>query len=413
MKKLLFTASVLLAGASTAPVTSALDWSLEAGIEGRRFLESGAYSGQVDDQWSITLQPEVVWDAESGNGRFTFVPFFRKDFADDERTHGDIREAMFMTWDGPWELRAGIGKVFWGVTESLHLVDVINQTDYVEAIDGDQKLGQPMIQGIWLSDMGTWEAFVLPGFRERTFPGEAGRYRTELLVSDDAEYQADEEQQHVDLAARWSYVSELNGYPLDLTASVFRGTSRDPLLAPQVEVVNSVLTLTELVPYYAMQNQIGSTIQFAPEGWLLKAELLYRDYQLDALPGGIEVKGQTAAVGGFEYTLVGPFGDAADLGLLAEYQYDSRGADYSDAQNDLFLGTRYVFNDMASSEILAGITQDLDYMGTRLFLLEANTRLNPSMTIDATITLVTAEEESLASIFRRDDTFEVALNFFF
>ena len=292
-------------------------------------------------------------------------------------------------------------------------MDVINQTDYVEAIDGDQKLGQPMIQGIWLSDMGTWEAFVLPGFRERTFPGEAGRYRTELLVSDDAEYQADEEQQHVDLAARWSYVSELNGYPLDLTASVFRGTSRDPLLVPQVEVVNSVPTLTELVPYYAMQNQVGSTIQFAPEGWLLKAELLYRDYQIDALPGGIDVKDQTAAVGGFEYTLVGPFGDAADLGLLAEYQYDSRGADYSDAQNDLFLGTRYVFNDMASSEILAGITQDLDYMGTRLFLLEANTRLNPSMTIDATITLVTAEEESLASIFRRDDTFEVALNFFF
>ena len=234
-----------------------------------------------------------------------------------------------------------------------------------------------------------------------------------FCFSGDAEYQADEEQQHVDLAARWSYVSELNGYPLDLTASVFRGTSRDPLLAPQVEVVNSVLTLTELVPYYAMQNQIGSTIQFAPEGWLLKAELLYRDYQLDALPGGIEVKDQTAAVGGFEYTLVGPFGNAADLGLLAEYQYDSRGAEYSDAQNDLFLGTRYVFNDMASSEILAGITQDLDYTGTRLFLLEANTRLNPSMTIDATITLVTAEEESLASIFRRDDTFEVALNFFF
>lgn len=413
MKKLLFTASVLLAGASAAPVASALDWSLEAGVEGRRFLESGAYSGQVDDQWSITLQPEVVWDAESGNGRFTFVPFFRKDFADDERTHGDIREAMFMTWNGPWELRAGIGKVFWGVTESLHLVDVINQTDFVEAIDGDQKLGQPMIQGIWLSDMGTWEAFVLPGFRERTFPGEAGRYRTELLVSDDAEYQADEEQQHVDLAGRWSLVSELNGYPLDLTASVFRGTSRDPVLVPQVEVVNSVPTLTELLPYYAMQNQIGSTIQFAPEGWLLKAELLYRDYQIDTLPGGIDVKDQTAAVGGFEYTLVGPFGDAADLGLLAEYQYDSRGADYSDAQNDLFLGMRYVFNDMASSEILAGVTQDLDYMGTRLFLLEANTRLNPSMTIDATITLVTAEEESLASIFRCDDTFEVALNFFF
>ncbi|WP_369983933.1 hypothetical protein [Thalassolituus sp.] len=408
-----FVASAIAASTMSGSALAELDWSLEAGVEGRRFIESGAFAGQVDDQWSLTVQPELVWDTDSGNSRFTFVPFYRKDFADDERTHGDIREAMFMIWRGPWELRAGIGKVFWGVTESLHLVDVINQTDFVEAIDGDQKLGQPMIQGIWLADSGTWEAFILPGFRERTFPGEAGRYRAELLVSDDAEYQASEEQQHVDLAARWSLVTELNGYPLDLTASVFRGTSRDPLLVPQVEVVNSVLTLTELVPYYAIQNQIGSTLQFAPEGWLLKAEMIYRDYQIDELPGVGEVKDQFAAVGGFEYTLVGPFGDAADLGLLAEYQYDSRGSDYSDAQNDLFVGTRYVFNDMASSEVLAGFTQDLDFGGTRLFLVEANTRLNPSTTLDVTMTLVTAEDDSLASVFRRDDTVEVALNFFF
>ena len=44
MNKLLLTASALLAGAGTSPLVSAFDWSLEAGIEGRRFLESGAYS---------------------------------------------------------------------------------------------------------------------------------------------------------------------------------------------------------------------------------------------------------------------------------------------------------------------------------------------------------------------------------
>lgn len=390
-----------------------LDWSVEAGIEGRRFVESGAFAGQVDDQWSITFKPEIVWDTAAGNSRFTFVPFLRKDFADDERTHGDIREAMFMTWRGPWEVRAGIGKVFWGVTESLQLVDVINQTDFVEAVDGDEKLGQPMIQGIWLSDSGTWEAFILPGFRERTFPGEAGRYRAELLVSDDVVYQASEEQQHIDLAGRWSTVTELNGYPLDLTASVFRGTSRDPILVPRIELVGGLPAPTELVPYYPIQNQIGSTLQFAPEGWLLKAEMIYRDYQVDELPVVGKVEDQFAMVGGFEYTLVGPFGDAADLGLLAEYQYDSRGEANSDAQNDLFVGARYVFNDMASSEVLAGFTQDLDFGGTRLFLVEANTRLNPSTTIDITLTLLTAEDESLASVFRRDDTLEVALNFFF
>jgi hypothetical protein len=68
---------------------------------------------------------------------------------------------------------------------------------------------------------------------------------------------------------------------------------------------------------------------------------------------------------------------------------------------------------MASSEVLAGFTQDLDFGGTRLFLVEANTRLNPSTTLDVTMTLVTAEDDSLASVFRRDDTVEVALNFFF
>jgi len=389
----------------TVPV-SALDWSLEAGIEGRRFTEAPAYDGQVNDQWSLTLQPELVWDAESGNGRFTFVPFYRKDFADDERTHGDIREALYMTWSGNWELRAGIGKVFWGVTESLHLVDVINQTDYVEAVDGDEKLGQPMVHGMLLSELGTWEAFVLPGFRERTFPGEPGRYRTQLLVTDEASYQAEEEDAHIDLAARWSYTAEISEYPLDMSLMAFRGTARAPLFSPLIDGFSVV----GLEAFYPMQNQLGATIQFAPEGWLLKAELVHTDFQIEEF-GGSKVEDQTAAVAGFEYTLVGPFGGAEDLGLLMEYQVDSR--DDVLAQNDLFVGLRYVINDMASSEVLTGITQDLDEAGSRLFFLEGSTRLNPSTTLDLTLTAVTAEDESSLSPLRADDSIEVALNFFF
>ena len=112
----------LLGALSSAP-SIALDWSLEAGIEGRRFIEEAAYPKQVDDQWSLSLQPEMVWDSEGGNGRFTLTPFYRYDHVDSERTHADIREAMYMTWDGQWEVRAGIGRVFWGVTESLHRFD--------------------------------------------------------------------------------------------------------------------------------------------------------------------------------------------------------------------------------------------------------------------------------------------------
>jgi len=404
-------APLVVASGSTSTNDSAWlpDWSLEAGVEGRRFISDGAYPGQVDDQWSITLEPEFVWDID--NSRFTFTPYYRHDFADDERTHADVREAMFMTYDGAWELRAGIGRVFWGVTESLHLVDVVNQTDLVESVDGEEKLGQPMIQGIWLSELGTFEAFVLPGFRERTFAGEAGRFRSPLVVSDDAQYQASDEDAHIDLAARWSMTTELSGYPLDVTASVFRGTSRDPLFVPQTQVVNNQLVVTGLTPYYALQNQVGSTLQFAPEGWLLKAELLYRDIQQDLLLGVGDIDDQFAVVGGFEYTLVGPFDTAADLGLLMEYQFDSR--DTAIAQNDLFVGARYVVNDMASSEVLMGVTQDLDNGSERLFVVEGSTRLNPSTTLDLTLVGVTGNAESQLAPLRRDDMAELSLTFFF
>ena len=52
------------------------------------------------------------------------------------------------------KFRVGVGKVFWGVTESQHLVDIINQTDLVENIDTEDKLGQPMLETTWLQNWG-------------------------------------------------------------------------------------------------------------------------------------------------------------------------------------------------------------------------------------------------------------------
>ena len=59
--------------------------------------------------------------------------------------HGDIRELAYVHASDDWELRLGIRKEFWGVTEFQHLVDVINQTDGVEDFDGEDKLGQQMV----------------------------------------------------------------------------------------------------------------------------------------------------------------------------------------------------------------------------------------------------------------------------
>jgi hypothetical protein len=45
-----------------------------------------------------------------------------------------VRELNWIHQAETWSLLAGVGKVFGSVTESRHLVDIINQTDLVEDI---------------------------------------------------------------------------------------------------------------------------------------------------------------------------------------------------------------------------------------------------------------------------------------
>ena len=130
--------------------------------------------------------------------------------------------------ENDWTLFAGAGKVFWGKTEAHHLVDIINQTDSVEDIDTEDKLGQPMINLTLERDWGALDLFFLPYFRERTHPGERARLRGAFPVLENAVYTSGAGRGHPDFAVRWSYFTN----SLDLAVSAFRGTSREPLLIP-------------------------------------------------------------------------------------------------------------------------------------------------------------------------------------
>jgi len=72
------------------------------------------------------------------------APFVRIDEHDAERSHVDLREFLYTHVGDTWEIRAGLGKVFFGVAESNNPVDIINQRDSVENITTDAKLGQPI-----------------------------------------------------------------------------------------------------------------------------------------------------------------------------------------------------------------------------------------------------------------------------
>ncbi|QUM76522.1 hypothetical protein HWV00_09940 [Moritella sp. 24] len=345
------------------------EFSGNIGLEATSFFEPAIYENQENSYASISANVDYYHDWDNGDQRFETSLFGRFD-SDDERTHADIRELYYWRAFNSVELYAGVRQVFWGVTESAHLVDIINQTDLVESIDGEEKLGQPMINTLYETDYGAYELFILPGFRERTFAGEEGRLRASIIVDqDNATYESDKEQSHIDYAFRWSHVIDL----VDIGLSYFNGTDRNPVLTPNVDS-NGIVALT---PHYRQIQQYGLDVQATIEDWAWKMETIA------VLPDSDD--NYFASVSGFEYTLVGLSGSSTDLGLIVEYQYDQRDADLASLQqNDIVVGTRWVLNNADSTEILLIGSADLDDDSV-IMSIEAQHRLTDywSMSVEA------------------------------
>ena len=138
-------------------------------FENRYYYEKGLIDDQERLGFSAAFLPLYTHSWESGRQNVSFQAFLRFDQNDEERTHADIRELAYIKALQDWEFRIGVRKVFWGVTESQHLVDVINQTDFVENIDGEDKLGQPMVNVAWVQDFGTVDFFCCLIFANEHF----------------------------------------------------------------------------------------------------------------------------------------------------------------------------------------------------------------------------------------------------
>lgn len=402
--KRLSTLAFVLSGLIATSSFAETQVSVKAAADYRLYTQDALYPQQVDKQFSMFIEPEIYHSWNDDLDSITFKPFYRWDNEDDERSHGDIRELMWLHVGEDWELRTGIGSVFWGQTESAHLVDVINQTDAVEAVDGEDKLGQPMINLTLVRDWGNLDLFVLPGFRERTFAGENGRLRGPFIVdTDNVIYQSNDEEHHIDFAARWSHSIDI----WELGLSYFDGTSRDADLL--LDIDNGVGSFR---PFYRQMNQVGLDVLAVIDSWILKFEGISRHFDHSPL---YEANDYFAMTTGFEYTSVGVFDSVWDIGWLMEYQFDDRKeSSVAIGQNDLMLGSRLVVNDVNGTEVLFGMVQDLDHSSTRSAFVEASSRIddNWKWRIDARI-FSTNEPNNLLYSFRNDDNIEVSLGYYF
>jgi hypothetical protein len=380
------------------------EWEFSGSVasELRVFPFSPAFQDQDADTISpsLSLEPRLLYEWNDGADRFTLAPFLRLDATESGRTHADLREANWQHIGDRWDLVVGIDKVFWGVAESRHLVDIVNQDDALEDIDGEDKLGQPMVNLNLLRDWGTVSLFLLPGFREREFPDRNARLRGPIPVATGgATFDSGAKTHHIDLAARWAHAIG----DWDLGVAHFHGTSREPRLLPATGSGGE----TVQVPHYDQIDQTSLDLQFTSGAWLWKLEAMTRSGHGNRF---------VSAVAGFEHTLSGIFGTNADLGLLAEYNHDGRDEERAPAtifDDDMFLGTRLTFNDAQDTSALAGAIIDRDTQST-IFIVEAERRLGDSWRIEleGRFFVNVSRRDPLAGI-RRDDFVTLRLSRFF
>ena len=395
--------SVLLwTGVITAKETGSFIeyWELTGNValEGRYFPEKPRLSAQPYLTFATAFEPELYLEWDDGTQSLTLAPFFRFDSHDNQRTHFDIRELMWQWVGDAIELRAGVGKVFWGVTEGVHLVDIINQTDLVESPDGEDKLGQPMVNLDFVEDWGTLSLFLLPRTRLRTFPGPSGRLSTQPRVAtDQVRFDSGAGRGHVDVAGRWSHVFG----EFDVALSHFYGNTREPRFLPGRDALGQAV----LIPLYERIHQTGLELQWTHDAWLWKLEAIRRAGQGDTF---------RALAAGFEYTFFGLAQTALDLGVVVEGYYDDRGETGTVIfQKDVLTALRLTLNDEQDTVVLAGVISDLDN-GARFYSAEASRRLGDAwkLSLEARAWFDVPADDPLFSI-RRDDYVQLRLAWFF
>ena len=350
----------------------------------RWFPQSPQFQGQFSGaEPSLLANPEIRYRSKDRDTSAVFIPFLRLSGRDAERTHADIREAYIATRKGDWDLLVGLNKVFWGVAESRHLINIVNQTDAIEDVDEEDKFGQPMINLGVQKDWGRIDLFVLPGFRERPFPRTEGRLRAGLIVEEDlASFESGAGNKHIDVAGRYSHFIG----DWDFGVSIFHGLSREPRLLPNA-------TGTALAPRYDEITQLGVDVQYTLDAWLWKFEGIAREGHGDSF---------AAMVGGVEYT----FYQVAD-------GRDENRAPPTPLEHDLFLGARLALNDVDDTQALAGAVIDAED-GTLSFFLEAERRIGDSWKIEAEARLLgNVDDKNVLAPFKRDSFLNLRLSRFF
>ena len=314
------------------PWTYPENWQNTLSVQGFWFPDEGLPE-QSDYNFSLAYEGQYRQRIEGARAQFNVQPFLRLDQQDSNRSHADMRELSVTYLGRGWTLRGGIGQVTWGNSVLYSLVDVINQRDLIEA-DQQSKLGQPLLEYVQKNESSTLSLYVLPGFREATFPSKSGRPRTPIFIDSDESIVDDTQQAPFDYAIRW----EKNIENFYLATSFFSGLSRVPRFEFNFDFKDP-----KIIPVYETVDQFGLELQWLVRRWAFSAEAISR--KGDA-PNYDQFKL------GIEHQWNAMFGSGWDLFSTLEYIEESEN-EYSTSflNNDYIAGLQLKFNDLYDTSL--------------------------------------------------------------
>ena len=319
-----------------------------------------------------------------------------------------------------FELRIGYQTHFWGAAESMNIVDILNQKDFVVDLFNprEHKLGEPVVRFRFMLDENRFDIYHFTYFTPASLPDKVNRFNFfdgHLDFSDTPLYTHDSERLRQQIALRWDRTIGL----ADIGLSYFNGYEKFP-------IINVEPNATEAdILYYEMQ-QISGDFQMSAGNWLIKGEALLQDtslagtFKANSLTSSGKItrrnlipKNHTALVGGFEYTFHGIL-DQSDVGLIAEYLYDSEqrtdAVAFRPFQNDVFGAIRWTRNNMGDGAMLIGGIIDIKNQ-TQVWRLEYSERYFDRLKISALYDHINAAPNDPVAIFDNDNRLSLELSY--
>ena len=251
-----------------------------------------------------------------------------------------------------------------------------------------------MVNLTLIQNWGTLDFFVLPYFRERKFLKNEARLRLPIPIDTEfTGYESSAEEKRISWAVRWFHTLGI----FDVGLSHFSGTSREPIFIPTINNASA--------PFYHTIEQTGLDLQATTGGWLFKLEAINRFGQDDRF---------FAMTGGFEYTFGNIKNSGIDIGVIMEYHYDERGKEgLAPFDDDIFVGSRLAFNDVQSTDVLAGVIIDKD-TGAGFLNLEASRRFGDRYKLEVEFrSFVNTSPEEIFYGLRKDHYFQLELARYF